>query len=251
MRSTQKKNKSPKISEAIARTLRKRIIENNMGPGDALPSEVELIEEFNVSRPTLREAFRILEAQHLVHIVRGTYGGARVSLPEKAMVAEFGAVYLQSHRTTFGDLQEARVVIEPRIVRLLAAKITAEGLARLRAVIDEHRAAIDDPEAFLYASQHFSEVLVELTENNTLALLLSIIHEVLKTHTLQAQRQIISSFPAVSESRADHIAVKERLVELLEKGDADAVEHLWARHLEALRRLQKKAGIDTALINSL
>ncbi len=125
---------APKLSELIAKAIRRRIMHDRMQPGDALPSGLELINEFNASRPTVREAFRILEAQHLVRIMRCTYGGARVTLPEKAMVAEFGAIYLQAHQTTFGDLPEACILIAPTIVQLLAKKISTNGLARLRDV---------------------------------------------------------------------------------------------------------------------
>src|SRR6516165_5919111 len=68
-----------KAAERVAAELRREIITGNLRPGDRLASEKELQEQFEISRPTLREALRLLEAESLIEVVRGQYGGARVT----------------------------------------------------------------------------------------------------------------------------------------------------------------------------
>ncbi len=69
----------------MAAELRRRIVSGELEVGgDPLPSEGKLMSQFGVSRPTLREAFRILESEQLIRVLRGARGGARVLKPDPA-----------------------------------------------------------------------------------------------------------------------------------------------------------------------
>src|SRR5580704_2051753 len=70
----------PKTAELVAAELRRKIVRGELAEGDALPSEAALMADFAVSRPTLREAFRVLESESLISIRRGARGGARVQV---------------------------------------------------------------------------------------------------------------------------------------------------------------------------
>jgi GntR family transcriptional regulator, transcriptional repressor for pyruvate dehydrogenase complex len=74
--------RAPKTAELIAARLRGQIVRGELRPGSRLPPEAELQEQFGVSRPTLREAFRILEAESLLTVRRGACGGAQVVTPD-------------------------------------------------------------------------------------------------------------------------------------------------------------------------
>src|ERR1044072_6044836 len=69
--------RAPKTAELIADQLRSSIVRGVLKKGDSLPTEVELVKQFGVSRPTLREAFRILESESLIVVWRGSRGGGR------------------------------------------------------------------------------------------------------------------------------------------------------------------------------
>src|SRR3546814_16660333 len=71
----------PKTAELVADRIRRRIISGELDEGASLPPEGQLLEQFGVSRPTLREAIRILEAERLITVTRGSRSGARVSAP--------------------------------------------------------------------------------------------------------------------------------------------------------------------------
>ena len=84
----------PKAGEMVASQLRRQIVLGELKEGDQLPSESVLMEEFGVSRPTLREAFRILEAESLISVRRGSRGGARVVAPDASVAAPFVGLLL-------------------------------------------------------------------------------------------------------------------------------------------------------------
>ena len=65
----------PKVAELVADQIRRRIVRGHLEEGEALLPESELMAEFGVSRPTLREAFRILESESLITVTRGSRGG--------------------------------------------------------------------------------------------------------------------------------------------------------------------------------
>ncbi|MFD2499983.1 FadR/GntR family transcriptional regulator [Rhizorhabdus histidinilytica] len=115
-----------KLGEKAANYLRKEIVEGRFKAGESLPSETEMMAMFGISRPTLREAIRILEAMGLVVIQRGKNGGAAVRHPAVTITAANAAIYLQTKQATLLELQRARSMIEPELVRGLEGRITPE-----------------------------------------------------------------------------------------------------------------------------
>ncbi|WP_338010625.1 FadR/GntR family transcriptional regulator [Gordonia sp. KTR9] len=77
----------PKAGELVAAQLRRQVVTGELKAGDPLPSETTLMERFGVSRPTLREAFRILESESIIVVLRGARGGARVLAPNESVAA--------------------------------------------------------------------------------------------------------------------------------------------------------------------
>src|SRR6201995_6135095 len=99
----------PKAGELVATQLRRQIVRGDLREGDALPSEAVLMERFGVSRPTLREAFRILEAEDLISVKRGSRGGARVTQPSLSVAARYVGLLLQVQGTTIAEIGRAHV----------------------------------------------------------------------------------------------------------------------------------------------
>ncbi|WP_250291830.1 GntR family transcriptional regulator, partial [Frankia sp. CiP1_Cm_nod1] len=125
----------PKTAELVAARLRRQIVRGELVEGDALPPEAVLMEQFGVSRPTLREAFRVLESEALISVRRGAHGGARVHTPNGDVAARYAALVLEYRGTTIADVHQARALLEPPCVRRLAQRHTEEDLARLRAAL--------------------------------------------------------------------------------------------------------------------
>ncbi len=78
----------PKAGELVASHLRRQMVLGELKEGAQLAPESVLMEQFGVSRPTLREAFRILEAEGAITVRRGVRGGARVQVPDTDVAAK-------------------------------------------------------------------------------------------------------------------------------------------------------------------
>lgn len=222
----------PKTAELVARNLRERIIGNLIPEGDCLPHEAEMIAQFNVSRPTLREAFRILEAEGLITISRGTKG-ARVHIPTTAVVARHLKVLLQARDVELVDAYRARALVEPPAARLVAERRDPGDIAQLREIIQRQRGAIDDDAIFNTASAEFRRKLVELGGIQTLVLIVDMLNEMLG--------QSLVSLHASRAQEGDRIIAKRRsikaqqkLLTLLEAGRAEEAEEFWRQHLSAV-----------------
>jgi DNA-binding FadR family transcriptional regulator len=140
--------RSPKTAELVAQTLRKMIVDGQLTDGDFLPYEADLMTHFQVSRPTLREAVRVLESDRLVEVRRGSRTGARVRVPGPEIVARPAALLLALSGTTLGDVMTARIGIEPYAARLLAEEGTKGAHDELRQLVEDLPQARDAGLAF-------------------------------------------------------------------------------------------------------
>src|ERR1700749_63002 len=141
--------RAPKPGELIATHLRRQIVRGELRPGETLPAESLLMEQFGVSRPTLREAFRILEAENLLSVRRGSRGGARVIAPDASAAARSGGRLLQMQGETINDVYEARMIYEPPSARLLALHRSDEDIEKLTQVVNELKAEVAAKEPFI------------------------------------------------------------------------------------------------------
>src|SRR3984957_1908953 len=111
-----------RTAEIIADELRRQIIEGELSDGDLLPRQEVLVEQFNVSLVSLREALRILETEGLLSVRRGNRGGAVVHAPAKASAAYMLGLLLQSDYVPLVDLGTALQALAPMCAALAARR---------------------------------------------------------------------------------------------------------------------------------
>jgi GntR family transcriptional repressor for pyruvate dehydrogenase complex len=216
--------------QQIADELRRLIILGELDEGDSLGHEPDLIERFGVSRPSLREALRILEAEGLISVIRGVQGGVVVHRPDRRQTARTAAIVLQSRNVSLADVFEARTILEPAAVRLVASSRQRKSHARtLRSLIADEEGAIDEPEAFGLANAQFHEQLVALAGNQTLTIVAEMLNEVVaRAVTIVSQAD---SNGASSATRRRGVRSQNRLVDLIEAGDEAGAESHWRTHM--------------------
>ena len=235
--------RAPKTAELIATLYRRQIVRGELHPGDTLPSEQQLMEQFGVSRPTLREAFRILEAEDLISVKRGSRGGARVTQPSLSVAARYVGLLLQVQGTTIADVYEARMVLEPACARLLARRRTKQDLADLTACIEELRAAqagrpgtaqLDAPEPALWSRQaaRFHELIMQRSGSKTLAVQGGVLQDIVATHLALALSRDHARDDELANFRRN-VRSYEKLVALVEERDGPGAEQHWRAHMEA------------------
>lgn len=239
-----------KMADIVAARIRTMIGRGELREGDWLPTEPELMARFGVSRPTLREAFRLLEAQTLIEIRRGPPGGARVRTPGPDAAAPILGLLLTMAGTTLRDVYDARMVIEPASARRLAEAGDPAAADELAGEIDQAEAAVGSREAFTAASVRVHQRLVELAGNTTLALFVGTIGEIVARHTATTVRE--SRAPDADMARRNARAVRSyrKLVELVRAADGPGAEELWTRHM-ASARPHVLRGVDREVVDIL
>lgn len=223
--------------QQIADELRQLIIAGELDEGDSLGNETDLIGRFGVSRPSLREALRILETEGLISVIRGVRGGVVVHRPDQRQTARTAALVLQARNVPLADVFKARAVIEPAAAALVAASRGRKGAGkRLRELIEAEAGAIDDPERFAVAHAAFHAELVALAGNQTLSIVSEMLDEVVTRAVIAgSQRDGEGNSPLVVRRRG--VRGQERLVELIEAGDAKAAEDHWRTHLAVVGKV--------------
>jgi len=223
--------KVPKTAELIAAQLRRQIIRGDLLEGDALPTEASLMEQFGVSRPTLREAFRVLESEALISVRRGARGGARVHAPDGDVAARYAGLVLQFRGATLADIYEARKAIELPAVRGLARERGADAIRALEDNLAAARAHIDDPAALIRLQEQFHLLVVQHAGNQTLGIFAEMLHHIIE---LQNESYVArwGGDPTERKGAKQGERTHERFLECVMTGDVDGAEELWSRHLD-------------------
>jgi DNA-binding FadR family transcriptional regulator len=223
----------PKTSEIVADHFRAQIVKGELNEGDFLPPEGQLMASLGISRPTLREAFRILEAESLISVVRGSRTGARVHRPSTELVSRYAGYVLQSLGTTVSDLYQARLAIEPQVVRWLATKPDKIAVRKLREEIERLQLLLKSSRYgdFIEAVNAFHATLVEATGTKTLAFMNQLLLNLLSRHQEDVSRR--SSESSDGRIKRLNMAVKsyEKLVDLIEGGKVEEAVAHWRLHL--------------------
>lgn len=228
--------RQPRLAELVADELRNRITSGALRDGDVLPKLEELLEEFQVSKPSLREALRILETEGLITVRRGNVGGATVHAPGHRDAGYMIGLVLESRNVTVEDLAEAIRRVEPICAALCAARPDRAKavLPQLRSIQEEMRRQSDDEIAFSDHGREFHEALVALCGNETMKVIVGALEAVWSARERDwAQRASSAhSFPA-KETRAAGLRAHERLLDLIEKGDVAGAARAAERHLQS------------------
>jgi len=237
----------PKVSVVVAGQLRRSIIRGEFRPGDPLPNETELMELYDVSRPVVREALRIIESESLISVKRGAKGGARVQRPDIVVAARHTALLLQIDGATVADVFEARLILEPDAVRRLAERRPPEAIARLRELHEQELALTENTlTGYPIHAALFHEGLIELAGNKTLAVLSRLLLEIIQVQNRATFSVLASAGVEIARGAAESHG---QLIDLIESGEVDAAVAMWRQHLEeaaemALARLGPTTIVD-------
>lgn len=224
--------------QLIADELRRLIVSGKLSEGDSLGHEPDLVERFGVSRPSLREALRILEAEGLISVVRGMLGGVVVHEPDERMTARTAALVLQARNVSLADVFEARSLIEPTAVRVVASlpsRARRSAATELRRRIEDQERVVSDPEGFGPANARFHGRLVALAENQTLTMVAEMLNEIVERAVTAVSKT--GSAPESVATRRRGIRSQKRLVALIEDGEPSAAEAHWSTHMAVVGRV--------------
>jgi DNA-binding FadR family transcriptional regulator len=158
-----------RASDEVVQQIKALIFGGRLAPGDQLPSEKDLTEQFGLSRITVRDAMRVLESAGLIEIRVGARGGAFVARPSAERVSDSLTNLLRLQQITLQELIEARLVVEPQVAFLAAKRATTADVAAMAQAIAHARAGrqVGDPR-FMPHSVAFHLALAGAAKNQVL-----------------------------------------------------------------------------------
>lgn len=170
------------VAQAIINQIRNAIIQKHLKPGDKLPPEKELIDKFQVSKQTLREALRALEYLGLIEIKKGANGGAFVAEVDIEITIANLINFLHSRNLSIRHLTEVRKVIEPYCAKIAAEKISEEDLNKLQNSIElctniysrGYSAEVTESEI------NFHRIIANTTQNPIMILITDFVEDILQ-----------------------------------------------------------------------
>lgn len=210
---------APKLYRAIIEALRTDIAEGTFAPGDRLPPERELVERFDVSRLTVREAIIGMEILGLVEARRGSgvYVVEPTGAPFSPAELDIGAF----------ELTEARLVIEGEAAALAAIHAQADDIADLRAILDrmieENRSELNDE----IADRDFHLRIARTTGNGAIVLVVETLWDVRRRSLLAGSMLEKSRRSGVKPRIDDHRAI----IDAIEDGNPAAARDAMRDHL--------------------
>jgi len=215
-----------KTSEVVAFAVARDIVEHGLQFGDRLPLEAQMLEQYGISRESLREALRLLEAQGIVSLRRGPGGGPVVGRASSMNLARTMTLYFQLAGATYEELLGAWRMLEPLAAELAARNPDRELVARTLSAHVEHfdDGGVRGAYQAHSNSLHFS--VIDLAANEVLALVIGAVGDIIRTHVILR----IDPFVVRQLIDDDHAAVAAAVI----AGDPAAAHLAMLDHIDRL-----------------
>lgn len=210
----------------VARQLQSRIL-NKLKPGDMLPSERELVQWFGVSRGSIRDAIRSLEAIGLLEPRQGI-GTIVREISAESVVTPVASAILQK-RKVVTDLLDVRQIIEPALARRAAIHVTADQLAEMKSILIRQAEKVRLGEPATEEDSQFHYSIAVAAANDTVLKLLNVLMDLLR----ETRERSLQVKGRAQSSLSGH----ERILAALERGDAHAAEAAMYRHLSEIEEI--------------
>lgn len=222
----------------------RKILRGDLKPGDPLPSEAQLLDEYEVSRTVLREAVKVLAAKGLVEALpkRGTRVRPRQHwslLDRDVLTWKYEAA---PDPGFLRDLIEVRRIIEPRAAALAAERATEADLAEMESAFRQMGASVGKIEEYIVADMNFHDAILAASHNEILE---QMTHAI--ATALRVSRKITTLVPGSSEtSQPEHLAVLDALRSRDGAAAEAAMSHLIDRAARDIARALRKADSEAA-----
>ncbi len=218
-----------RLYEHIVAQIEQQILGGTLRPGDRLPNERKLAEQFRVSRTVVREAVKALREKGLVQgyqgrgtfITNGTASAVRHSL---GLMMKIGS------SQSANDLAEAREILEPEIAALAAKRATKEHLEAIRQAVVTMETALNNVDAFVEADLQFHLTLAHATQNPLIPTLIDPIVDLLRE-----ERKRTFKHGGAARGQAHH----KKILDAILRRDADAARAAMRAHLKQVRKDSK------------
>lgn len=229
-----------KLATQVAGRIEAEIVRRGWPAGQSLGSEVDLREQYGVSRAVLREAVRLVEHHQVARMQRGPGGGLLVVTPDAGPATQASVIYLAYLGTSVEDLLAARLLLEPLAVQLAAERITEDGITLLRRALDAE-AERRRPDIWSHDPLHV--VLGELSGNPVLRLFIDVLTRLTNHYAHLAQHLPPDELAAaLGRCRRWHASIVEAVI----AGDAARAQTRMSDYLDTIAAWLHEHGAGQA-----
>lgn len=235
---TMKSTSGMRRPQQAAEAIKNWIVDQRLLPGDRLPTEQELIQQFKMAKGTIREAMRIMEAQGLVITRTGPGGGAFVHAVSEARARSLLGNYFFFKNLTIKDIYQIRQALEPELVASLAGNINEVDLQGLEQILESYTVPADNAETerrYHVDSLRFHAALAELSKNDLLGFLIRFMTTMLSDLTVY--RKLYD--PPNHELWEKGLQYQRRLIEALRCGHGEEARYIMREHMCTAQRLME------------
>jgi GntR family transcriptional repressor for pyruvate dehydrogenase complex len=219
--------REPRLVDQVADRMLETIIVRGLRPGDKLPSEREISEQFGVSRTVVREAVQTLAGKGVIEARSGS--GLRVAEADGTTVSDSMQHFLRGSELDYAQIHEVRVMLEVEIAGLAAERATPADLEDLRRPMTEMEQAIDDHEAASEADVEYHRAIAAATHNPLHLILLDSIGPSL----LEIRRATLAA-PEGAAAGKKALQSHREILERIEARDRDGACTAMKAHLESV-----------------
>lgn len=220
-------SREPRLSDKVAEMMLETILSRRLKPGDRLPSERELGEQFGVSRTVVREAVRALAAKGVIEVRSGS--GLRVAAVAPSTVSESMGLFLHGATLDYLKVHEIRAMLEVQMAGAAAERATDEDVASMTEACERMEAVVDDVEAAALADVEFHRAIARSTHNELYLVLLDAIGDAL----VEIRRANL----AVPHVGSETIAAHRRILERIQTRDAEGARAAMSAHLQHVQNV--------------
>lgn len=221
------------MARDIADKIRGNIVLRGLAPGEQLPTEATLMTQYGVSRSTVREAMKLLQAEHIVEIRRGlgSFVASKTGIGEDPLGLQFAE---QEH--LLENLMEVRLLMEPAIAKEAAARRTEEDIGRMEENIRLMREAAAADRDYIDYDYGFHTAVVESVHNSVLERIYPVIFEAIT----RGYEQTSHVHGSVDRALGYHRSILDAIID----GDGKRAADCTRRHIQqSLRDIaQHKKG---------
>jgi DNA-binding FadR family transcriptional regulator len=215
-------------AEAVVNAIRTQIATGVLGPGDQLPGERALRQQFGISRFSLREGLARLNALGMIRILHGKGAFVCEDLNPTSLQNVFVPLLASRNHRTLRDLFDARVVIEREIAVRAAANRTTVDVSDLLAILDESDNALKDPVRFGELDFLFHRRIARIGRNVFFEKMADVLNEQVRLFLLDHARD--------RSSRDKALSGHHRIVDMIRERDVKRIGEFMVDHIRGCKK---------------
>ncbi|MBL0715161.1 MAG: FadR family transcriptional regulator [Desulfosarcina sp.] len=236
-----KKTTRNRVFQDLVDQIQSAILDGRLQPGDKLPPQRTLMEMFQTSRASIREALRVLEQKGLIEIKLGVQGGAVITTTNTDPITEMLTLLVHQKQVSLDHLEEFRLCVEGDVTALAAQSAQPDDIKKLRSMLAEARNCLGkgnpDSRAFIRVDIRLHVALAEITGNPVFMAVVKMVHETILGYY---DRFTFQRMDVLEENYQDLCSI----VDAVESGASEEARRLARQHIRRFNRHMKEKVLD-------